>query len=96
MNIILTLIIPTAVGDKEGSSDFDSILIVGGIISVLYLSAVIIVTFYFKWTFTTFLIIAYSYILFRILGMIVIWLTGGLTEEEKKTPEKEEPTPQEK
>src|SRR5947207_999764 len=46
--------------DTDNTLDETGILIIGSIVSIVYLSAAIIVAYYYTWTFHKFLLVAYS------------------------------------
>ncbi len=69
INIVFAALIAHFV--DEGNEDLDGILISGGIASILYLCATIVICYYYKDSFTRFLFYAYSYIIVRMFLLIL-------------------------
>ncbi|HAA01335.1 MAG TPA: hypothetical protein DIS90_14875 [Cytophagales bacterium] len=65
--------------------DIHTIYVVGGIVSVLYLSVAIIVSHYFSLSFKTFLIISYSYMLIAFFKSVIRLEMKQYDDKQKKS-----------
>lgn len=71
--------------DEDGSATF----VIGGIVSVLYLSLSIIFCYWMEWGFKTFVFVAFLYLILR---TIISAIMAGL-KSDNSTPKKEEQNP---
>lgn len=86
--VFLGLLILQIADDKNENDEM--VLIIGGIISVLYLCVVIVVSYYFDWCFTTFLLVAYLYLVGRMIFTSIILLIAFYHDSKDKKDNKEE------
>jgi uncharacterized membrane protein len=73
MNILLSSMGVTLVDENE--RNINVLLFITGITSIVYLCIAIIVAYCFNFSFTKFLIAAYSYIIFRVIWVGIAYIS---------------------